>query len=265
MSSEIATRSAPIPMHSGQLVPDDFDGIQRLAKFMFSTGMVPQNERNPCTFEQTILLVAKAFEVGLSFTQVPSALMIVRNKPCVWGDAALALIIRSPECAGVLETAEGEGDKYTATCKVVRRKKLIDGTFATVETIRSFSVQDAKTAGLWDKAGPWKQYPKRMLQMRARGFALRDSNPDLLNGLAIVEEVQDYPTDTRTIESNRAAALTGTINDLATEPTPQPPQTTAAEFDPESDQEPPKPQATTEADKALFGDVGLAATRAVKQ
>ena len=63
-------------------------------------------------------------------------------------------------------------------------------------TVR-FSVEDAKRAGLWGKQGPWQAYPKRMLQMRARGFALRDAYPDVLKGLISVEEAQDYPEETK--------------------------------------------------------------------
>lgn len=54
-----------------------------------------------------------------------------------------------------------------------------------------FSVMDAKRAGLWTKAGPWQTYPRRMLQMRARSFALRDAFPDVLKGLISVEEALD--------------------------------------------------------------------------
>jgi len=61
-------------------------------------------------------------------------------------------------------------------------------------TIATFSVADAKKAGLWGKSGPWQQYPKRMLQLRARGFALRDAFPDVLRGLVTAEEAQDYST-----------------------------------------------------------------------
>jgi hypothetical protein len=52
-------------------------------------------------------------------------------------------------------------------------------------------VADAKRAGVWGKAGPWTQYPKRMLGIRARSFALRDVFPDVLGGLDIREEVED--------------------------------------------------------------------------
>jgi hypothetical protein len=56
----------------------------------------------------------------------------------------------------------------------------------------TFSVEDAKQAGLWGKPGPWTQYRKRMQQMRARGFALRDKFAHLLMGLISAEEAGDY-------------------------------------------------------------------------
>jgi hypothetical protein len=56
-----------------------------------------------------------------------------------------------------------------------------------------FSVADARAASLWGKAGPWKQYPQRMLQMRARGFALRDDFADLLRGVMSAGEARDIP------------------------------------------------------------------------
>jgi hypothetical protein len=62
------------------------------------------------------------------------------------------------------------------------------------ETEATFSVDDAKRAKLWGKQGPWSQYPKRMLAMRARGFAIRDAFPDAMKGMITAEEAQDYPT-----------------------------------------------------------------------
>lgn len=216
MSGDIQPRpQARIDLASGKLDPKSFEDIQRMANMMLSTGMMPQG----CdTLPKAILLVTKAFELGMPFTQVASGLMIVRNKPAVWGDAALGLITRSPECGGLEETFEGEGDKLMAVCKVIRIKLCIDGTYARIHTTRTFSVEDAKRASLWSKSGPWKDYPKRMLQMRARAFALRDSFPDLLNGLAIAEEVQDFPEDSRQVEQTRAADMTRVIQNLAIEP-----------------------------------------------
>jgi hypothetical protein len=67
--------------------------------------------------------------------------------------------------------------------------------------VRTFSQDDAKTAGLWGKQGPWSQYPKRMLQLRARGFALRDAFPDALRGIHSADESRDMVIDVSPVES----------------------------------------------------------------
>lgn len=57
----------------------------------------------------------------------------------------------------------------------------------------SFSVGDAKMAGLWGKGGPWSTYPKRQLYARAGGFMLRDYCSDVTMGVLVVEEARDTP------------------------------------------------------------------------
>lgn len=54
-----------------------------------------------------------------------------------------------------------------------------------------FTVGDARTAKLWDKAGPWQEYPKRMLQERAFAYWCRDYAPDVTMNLPIVSEALD--------------------------------------------------------------------------
>ena len=58
----------------------------------------------------------------------------------------------------------------------------------------TFTLEDAKRAGLLGKQGPWTQYTKRMLQLRARGFALRDKFADVLKGMIAAEEALDTVT-----------------------------------------------------------------------
>jgi hypothetical protein len=96
------------------------------------------------------------------------------------------LVQSSAVCEFISEAVEGDGDQMVATCVAKRRG------YPAPSAVK-FSVADAKKAGLWGKSGPWTQYPKRMLQLRARGFALRDAFPDVLKGLVTAEEAQDYP------------------------------------------------------------------------
>jgi hypothetical protein len=113
------------------------------------------------------------------------SIAVVNGRPSVYGDTALAVCKGSPVCEWVRETIEGEGEHMVAVCQAKRR-----GDAQPVES--RFGVAEAKKAGLWGKGGPWTQYPRRMLQMRARGFALRDAFPDVLRGLVTAEEAADY-------------------------------------------------------------------------
>ena len=75
----------------------------------------------------------------------------------------------------------------SATCTAQRRGEA--------PISRTFSREDAKQAGLLGKAGPWSQYPRRMMQMRARAWVLRDLFPDVIRGLHVAEEAQDLPVE----------------------------------------------------------------------
>src|SRR5262249_38665728 len=123
-------------------------------------------------------------EVGLAPMAALQNIAVINGKPTIWGDAIPAIAMRHPDFEAINETF----DDMTMTAKCAVRRK------GSPEQTRTFSKADAEAAGLWGKQGPWKQYPKRMLQMRARGFAMRDVFPDALKGLITREEAEDYPT-----------------------------------------------------------------------
>jgi hypothetical protein len=141
-------------------------------------------------------------EVGLSPIAALQRMAIIDGRPTIWGDAALALV----EASGLLikieeriesdpikndhqsSTGLSQSDVYkskTAICRVMRSGRSEPIT-------RTFSIEDAKRAGLWQKSGPWTDYPDRMLMMRARAFALRDAFPDVLMGLYLREEFEGF-------------------------------------------------------------------------
>jgi hypothetical protein len=134
-----------------------------------------------------VLAIQAGAEIGLSPMQAMQSIAVVNGRPSIFGDAALAVVKASPVCEYVTEAIEGDGEQMVATCTAKRRGY-------PAPTVSRFTVADAKKASLWGKSGPWSQYPRRMLQMRARGFALRDAFPDVLRGLVTAEEAQDYPT-----------------------------------------------------------------------
>lgn len=130
--------------------------------------------------------------LGLDPMASIQGISVINGRPALWGDAMLAIVLASPVCDYVRE----ENDGVTAVCRV-RRK-------GGQEQVRTFSMEDARVAGLLGKPGPWQQYPKRMLQMRARGFALRDVFTDVLRGLDSAEEINDRMEEegyTETVEA----------------------------------------------------------------
>lgn len=130
-------------------------------------------------------------EVGLSPMQALQGIAVINGRPCIWGDAMLAIVQHHPSYVSHEERnandalAAGEG-----RCLFRRRDAALFGKVMEFEGV--FSRQDAVTAGLWEKKGPWQQYPGRMLQMRARALAARDAFADALKGLSSREEAEDY-------------------------------------------------------------------------
>jgi len=178
MSTEISTQQA-----SG-LALQSFDDAMRFGKMVADSEFAPKDFRGKPA--SCVLAIQAGAEIGLGPMQALQSIAVVNGRPSVFGDAALALVMGSPVCEYVSEGIDGEGEQMAAVC-VAKRRGYEKGT------VVRFSVADAKKAGLWGKSGPWTQYPKRMLQMRARGFALRDAFPDVLKGLVTAEEAQDYP------------------------------------------------------------------------
>jgi hypothetical protein len=181
MSTELSTTTTP----AKGLALASFDDAFRFSKMVAASDFAPKDFRGKP--ESCLLAIQHGSEIGLSPMQSLQNIACINGRPAIWGDAALAVAMASPVCESVTESIDGEGDNMVATCTAKRRGY-------EKPTVVRFSVADAKKASLWGKSGPWTHYPRRMLQLRARGFALRDAFPDVLKGLVTAEEAQDYPT-----------------------------------------------------------------------
>ena len=162
-------------------MPETYEQAINMATVISRAGdMVPQCYRN--SPGAVLLSLQTGAELGLSPMQALQAITPINGRATLWGDALPAIVQRAGH--KITEWIEGDDEEMVAHCKLVRGDN-------DHETVQSFSVKDAKRAGLWDKKGPWQQYPKRMLQMRARGFCLRDGAADALSGLRVREEELD--------------------------------------------------------------------------
>ena len=163
------------------IVPTDFDGAWRVAVAVVRAGMAPKSLD---TVEKCTVAILHGLEVGLTPMNALQSIAVVNGRPTIWGDGAIGLIRASGLLEWMKEKIVVENGVMKAVC-IVKRKGEPE------PVVGEFSMEDAKTAGLTGKAGPWQQYPKRMLQMRAR-WPLRDVFADVLKGLSLREEVEDY-------------------------------------------------------------------------
>ena len=161
------------------LSPQTFEQALTFANYLADSDMVPKDFKGKPG--NCLIAMQWGMEVGLKPLQAMQNIAVINGRPSMWGDSLIALVRASELCEYVLEDMDSNG---TAICRVKRRGEQ--------EQIRTFSNDDAKVAGLTGKQGPWTTSPKRMKQMRARAFALRDVFPDVLKGMPMAEEVMDY-------------------------------------------------------------------------
>lgn len=158
----------------------DLDGMFRAAKCYLQSGFAPSAFKTP---QQLIICWARGAELGLKPLQAIDGMTVINQRIGIMGDLALAMVRNTGELAKLEREYSGEGDNLTCTI-TLQRKGAAEKRF-------SFSVAEAKFAGIYERSATWKGYPKRMTYYRALGFGLRDEFSDVLKGLYTSEELED--------------------------------------------------------------------------
>lgn len=157
------------------------DDLVKFSKLLAASELVPKDFIGKDA--NIFVAIQWGLEIGLQPMQALQSIAVINGRPSLWGDAGLALVYGS----GLVESFEEEISAESATCRTKRKGN-------PKETVRTFAKDDAVRADLWGK-GTYAKYPKRMLQMRARWWALRDAYTDVLRGVAGAEELIDVEID----------------------------------------------------------------------
>lgn len=203
------------------IIPTSIEECFRLSEAIHSAGMSPYGLDTP---QKVMIAMMSGLELGMPPMMAVQSIAVINNRPCMWGDALIGVVRNSGACTYIKEWIEGTGDDRVAFCETQRKGELDP-------VVRQFSVDDAKRANLWqtearvtktgkgggtyekDNDSPWYRYPQRMLQMRARAWCLRDVYPDVLKGMQVREEVEDYqhvgPDNAKDITPARPAGNAG--------------------------------------------------------
>lgn len=182
MSNQLATQQSTglRPASQFDLSPQTFEQALEFSKYLANSEMVPKQYRNKPG--DCLIAMQWGFELGLKPLQALQSISAINGKPNIYGDVGKAILI----AAGcIIEEDDTEVIKRTGRgrCKITRPGRP--------PCERTFSIEDAKTANLWGKEGPWRLYPQRQMAWRAFWFAARDCAADLLRGMSGVEETQD--------------------------------------------------------------------------
>lgn len=180
-----------------------FEIAKRIAQSLSQSNLVPDAYRgraNDC-----FVAINMGAEVGLEPFAAIQSIAVIDGKPCLYGDGLIGVVRSSPLCEWIKESCDGT----TATCETKRK-----GDPHTIKA--EYTMDDAVAAGIANKFN-WKKHPKRMLQMRARSYCLRDAYPDLLKGLGVVEEMQDHEETPPPVQSYELPAAPETKPDPVVE------------------------------------------------
>lgn len=204
-----------VPFNAGgglnAMVPQTPEEYARMGKLLIDAGCVPASYEGESPHEtraKLIIGLMKSVEIGVPPITGLNGIMIVNNRPSVWGDLAVSLIQKS----GTLEKMEVRRfgpeptpgldiDKWSNEFgyRVLMWRKGQDQPY-----VGEFTVGDARRAGLWGshKRQPWIKYPFDMLFNRARAKAMRMGFADALHGMSIIEEARDIaPAEARRIDT----------------------------------------------------------------
>jgi hypothetical protein len=207
MSTELEKSS------SGQALPFVKNAMENLASLMELGDVILGSKMAPAHFYETdsynkpdftkpkigtfVQVILHGHELGLSMSASMQDIVPVKGRMSVMGDAAKALAFSSGLIDTFKETVTGSIKEQNLKYEYYLKRK--DGT----EFRRSFSVEDAKKAGLWvgddadpkHKFGVWFKFPERMIMYRGLGFILRDGVPEVFKGTSLYEELL-APTET---------------------------------------------------------------------
>lgn len=179
--------------------------IREYCAIVAKTGMVPRAYQGKP--DDIMVAVQMGQKLGLDFFQSLQSIATINGVPSIYGDAALSVVRSSGLLEDFDEWLEIDGSRVKEIPNLIEAaaqgKRIVQWCLSKRkgmprERLTSYSVDDAKQAKLWLKKGregqdtPWITNSPRMLMFRARGFNLRDNFGDVLKGMAIFEEAQDF-------------------------------------------------------------------------
>lgn len=168
-----------VPTQPQQLTPTVWNMIQAVAPAMHAARWF--GVLNP---EQAAAIMLKGYELGLGLAASFEYIKPIQGRPALVPQGALALI-HGKGVLSKLEVKDLADDKGIPTACQVTMRRADTGFEYSV----TFSMDDARRAGLVKPDSGWDKYPANMLRWRAIGFCADVVCPDVLGGMKRADEL----------------------------------------------------------------------------
>ena len=225
---QVATtqQSQPISAFSSE---NAFVSVQRMAKALASSTLVPDSYRGEANLGNCIIALELSQRIGASVMAVMQSMVPIHGKP-TWSASFLIATVNSCGRFSPMRFRwvgkEGTDDWGCRAFAVERESNLeLVGALVTIGM--------AKAEGWYGKNGSkWKTMPEQMLQYRAAAFWCRAYAPEIALGMHTSEEIQDTPVTQQVVQPSVAATVTASVVDVT--PTPPEPKARRKKAEPEA-------------------------------
>ena len=194
-----------------------FVSVQRMAKALASSTLVPDSYRGEANLGNCIIALELSQRIGASVMAVMQSMVPIHGKP-TWSAAFLIATVNSCGRFSPMRFRwvgkEGTDDWGCRAYAVEREGNLeLVGALVTIAM--------AKAEGWYGKSGSkWKTMPEQMLQYRAAAFWTRAYAPEIALGMHTSEEIHDTQASQQVVQPSVATTVTSSVVDV----TPNPPE-----------------------------------------
>jgi len=223
----VATQqSQPLSAFSSE---NAFVSVQRMAKALASSTLVPDAYRGEANLGNCIIALELSQRIGASVMAVMQSMVPIHGKP-TWSASFLIATVNSCGRFSPMRFRwvgkEGTDDWGCRAFAVEREGNLeLVGALVTIAM--------AKAEGWYGKSGSkWKTMPEQMLQYRAAAFWCRAYAPEIALGMHTSEEIHDTQVAQQVVQPSVATTVTSSVVDVT--PTPPEPKPRKKKVEPEA-------------------------------
>ena len=187
--------SNAIEVHQGSpFEPQNLQQAMELARMLSGSGLLPRALQGKPA--DTLVIMLKGHELGLSPMQAISGISVIQGKAVVEAATMVGLCLRRRDVCEFFRLVSGDDRIATFETKRINSERVT----------MSFTIDEAKRAGLLGKDN-WRNYPAAMLRARASSGLARAVYPDLTAGMYDPDEVAAPPVNSRVATEVRPVAF----------------------------------------------------------